>query len=286
MVNTSAKVMSTVETMIFISVVVIGVVVARVTKFPSSPIDTFVYYHHCSQPKYFPGSFIFSSNYSPGSSYESDVKFLLNSLADSASLCTYNHFIVSGISGMYQCRGDLSSRPGDCARCVARAVRILPNICGGACGGALLLEGCFVEYEKAAFLGVANKTVLAWMCGTPSGYNSGELALTNALVSFVVAYSGKLSRVASSGEAQAVAQCTGDLSARDCQECLMEAKSVCGTRARGDVHLAKCYLRYSSRGATGHGYKNSMLAPTQRLSMDGSNILFYRIRVQQFLINE
>ncbi|KAL0686071.1 hypothetical protein Bca4012_052919 [Brassica carinata] len=162
--------MSPINTIIAISVVIAAASLIRNFSSPSDN-NTFFYYHHCTQPKYFRGSSFFS-NYLPGSSYDSNVNTLLTSLVNSANVFTYNHFTVGTygktVHGMHHCRSDLSTRSDDCARCVAQAARILQNLCGGASGGALLLEGCFVEYENTKFLGVANKTLLArW---TPIAY--------------------------------------------------------------------------------------------------------------------
>ncbi|XP_013703724.2 plasmodesmata-located protein 6 [Brassica napus] len=221
--------------------------------FTFAAVDTFVY-GGCSQTKYFPGS-----------PYESNVNSLLTSFVSSASLYTYNNFTVNGISGgdgsvygLYQCRGDLSLGSGDCARCVARAVSRLGSLCAGATGGALQLEGCFVKYDNSTFLGVEDKTVVVRRCGSPVGYNSDEMTRRDSVVGYLSTSSGGSYRVGVSGELQGVAQCTGDLSASECQDCLMEAigrlKTDCGTAAWGDVYLAKCYARYSGRG--GHSRAN------------------------------
>ncbi|KAL0828344.1 hypothetical protein Bca101_052022 [Brassica carinata] len=208
--------MSPINTIIAISVVIAAASLIRNFSSPSDN-NTFFYYHHCTQPKYFRGSSFFS-NYLPGSSYDSNVNTLLTSLVNSANVFTYNHFTVGTygktVHGMHHCRSDLSTRSDDCARCVAQAARILQNLCGGASGGALLLEGCFVEYENTKFLGVANKTLLARVCGTPWGYSSDELTKTSKMVSFVVDANSVPYRAWIREGSQAVAQCTGDLSAR------------------------------------------------------------------------
>ncbi|KFK33384.1 hypothetical protein AALP_AA5G006100 [Arabis alpina] len=232
------------KTILFIAVV------SLVGTFSLAAVDTFVY-GGCSQPKYFPGSL-----------YESNVNSLLTSFVNSASLYTYNNFTIPGdiaaVYGLYQCRGDLSSSSGDCARCVARAVSRLGSLCVGACGGALQLEGCFVKYDNATFLGVEDKTVVVRRCGSPVGYNSDELTRRDSVVGYLAASNGGNYRVGVSGEVYGVAQCTGDLSATECQDCLMEAigrlRLDCGAAAWGDVYLAKCYARYWGRG--GHSRAN------------------------------
>ncbi|KAG2284246.1 hypothetical protein Bca52824_055466 [Brassica carinata] len=119
----------------------------------------------------------------------------------------------------------------------------------GESGCALQLEGCLVKYDNVMFYGVADTTAMVMSCGKPAGYKyeSDELTQAKVLVD-VVASSGTSYRVERSGKAQAVAQCTGDLSATDCQDCLMEAiqrlklQPFCGTSTWGDVYLAKCYV--------------------------------------------
>ena len=117
-----------------------------------------------------------------------------------------------------------------------------------------------MKYDNVMFFGVADTTAMVMSCGKPAGYKhkSDELTQAKVLVD-VVASSGTSYRVERSGKAQAVAQCTGDLSATDCQDCLMEAiqrlklQPFCGTSTWGDVYLAKCYVGYSSSGSIGKG---------------------------------
>lgn len=130
----------------------------------SSSTDTFVF-GGCSQLKY-----------SPGSPYESALNSLLTSLVNSAEFSTYSNFTIPGpgsstqdnLYGLFQCRGDLNV--DDCSRCVARAVSRLGTLCGGSCGGVLQLDGCFVKYDNASFLGVEDKTVVLKKCGPLTGY--------------------------------------------------------------------------------------------------------------------
>lgn len=54
------------------------------------------------------------------------------------------------------------------------------------------------------------------------------------------------------GKVQGVAQCVGDLSVSECQDCVGEAigrlKSDCGTAEFGDMFMGKCYARYNTHG--------------------------------------
>ncbi|XP_011070584.1 cysteine-rich repeat secretory protein 12 [Sesamum indicum] len=211
----------------------------------TSSLDSFIYVG-CSQLKY-----------SPGTAYESNVNSILSSIVNSASISNFNNFKISlpgsapgdVVYGLFQCRGDLSN--SDCHDCVSNAVTRLGASCGGASGGALQLEGCFVRYDNTSFLGVEDKTVVSDKCGPSIGDYSDLLSRRDAVLAYLAA-GGQFFRVSGSGRVQGVAQCVQDLSVGECQDCLSEAierlKSQCGSSAWGDMFLGKCYARYSERG--------------------------------------
>ncbi|KAI3451295.1 hypothetical protein Pfo_007960 [Paulownia fortunei] len=209
-----------------------------------SSLDTFVY-GGCSPIKY-----------TPGSQFESNLDSLLSSLVNSATYSAYNKYTIMGstpqdvVYGLYQCRADLAMP--DCATCVARAVIHLGPLCSQTCGGAIQLEGCFVKYDNASFIGVEDKTVVMKKCGPSDGYNTDEMSRRDAVLAGLNGAGGAY-RVGGSEDVQGVAQCVGDLSMGQCQDCLTEAirrlKAECGGAVFGDVFLAKCYARYSTSAA-------------------------------------
>ncbi|KAI4307662.1 hypothetical protein L6164_030827 [Bauhinia variegata] len=206
------------------------------------------------------GSFLFGGctqqKYSPDSPYQSNIDSLLTSLVNSATYSSYNNFTIIGstqsdvVYGLYQCRGDLSMP--DCATCVARAVTRVGSMCPQTCGGAVQLEGCYVKYDNATFLGVEDKTVILKKCGPSVGYNPDAMNSRDAVLAGLSGSGGSF-RVGGSGNIQGMAQCTGDLSFAECQDCISEAfrrlRSDCGTADYGDMFLGKCYARYSTGGA-------------------------------------
>lgn len=208
-------------------------------------------------------SFIFGGctqqKYSPDSPYPSTLDSLLTSLLNAATYSPYNHFSAvagdSTLSALYQCRGDLSMP--DCSACVSRSLARLSALCPAACGGAVQLDGCFLKYDNASFVGVEDKTVIFKKCGPSSGamQQGGVVVGRDA----GLASSGGLFRVGGSGNVAGLAQCVGDLGLRECQDCLSEAirrlRSDCGDAAYGDVFLGKCYVRYSVDGA--HDYSKA-----------------------------
>ncbi|KAL2485016.1 Cysteine-rich repeat secretory protein 12 [Abeliophyllum distichum] len=219
----------------------------------NSALESFVY-AGCSQIKY-----------NPGTPYESNVNSILASLDNSAAFSNFNNFKVSlpgsvqsdVVYGLFQCRGDLSN--SDCHDCVTYAVSRIGTLCGGASGGALQLDGCFVKYDNISFLGDEDKTVVFKRCGPSTGYDSDLLTQRDALLAYLTG-GGQYFRIGGSGKAQGIAQCLQDLSTSECQDCLSEAigrlKSECQSSTWGDMFLAKCYARYSERGYSSKSEKD------------------------------
>ncbi|MQL05498.1 hypothetical protein EI015_25840, partial [Escherichia coli] len=136
------------------------------------------------------------------------------------------------VYGLFQCRGDLNN--DQCSRCVARAVSQLGTICLDSCGGALQLDGCFVKYDNVTLLGVEDKTMVLKKCGPSIGLTSDAFTRRDAVLAYLQASDGiyKTFRTSTSGDLQGAAQCTGDLSATECQDCLSDAigrlRTECG----------------------------------------------------------
>ncbi|XP_028785368.1 plasmodesmata-located protein 6-like [Neltuma alba] len=214
----------------------------------SSSTQAFIF-GGCSQAKF-----------TPGSAYESAVNSLLTSIINSAMFSSYTNLTVPSSSssqdtpiyGLFQCRGDLAA--SDCSRCVAQAVSQLGTICPGSTGGALQLDGCFVKYDDSKFLGVEDKTLVVKKCGPSTAFTSDVLTRRDAVLSYLETSDGvyKTFRTTSSGDLQGMAQCVGDLSAAECQDCLSNAigrlREECGPAQWGQIYLAKCYARYSEGG--------------------------------------
>ncbi|PIN11944.1 hypothetical protein CDL12_15453 [Handroanthus impetiginosus] len=217
----------------------------------NSALDTFLY-GGCTQIKF-----------TPDSPYESNLNSLLTSLVNSATYSSYNKYTIMGSSqqdivyGLYQCRADLAMP--DCATCVAQAVTRLGPLCSQTCGGAVQLEGCFVKYDNASFIGVEDKTVVMKKCGPSDGNNAEEMGRRDAVLAALNGAGGAY-RVGGSQDVHGVAQCVGDLSTGQCQDCLTEAirllKAECGGAVFGDMFLGKCYARYSTSGAQSYARSN------------------------------
>ncbi|XVF02896.1 hypothetical protein REPUB_Repub04eG0214400 [Reevesia pubescens] len=249
----SPMALATKKPSLFLFLLLLLVIISIFFVTPSiSAADTFVF-GGCSQLKY-----------TSGSPYEYNVNSILNSLVNSAMFTSYNNFTMPAagstsqdtVYGLFQCRDDLNN--GDCGRCVAKAVSQLGTLCLDSTGGAFQLEGCFVKYDNTTFLGVEDKTVVVKKCGPLISSYSDALSRRDAVLGYLGASDGtyKPFRVGGSGNLQGVAQCVGDLSSSECQDCLSEAiqrlKTDCGAAKWGDMYLAKCYARYSEGGDHSH----------------------------------
>ncbi|XP_021731990.1 cysteine-rich repeat secretory protein 60-like [Chenopodium quinoa] len=226
-------------------------ILSLATASDSSTLNSFVY-GGCSQIKYSSSDVAYTSN----------LNSLLTSLVNSATYMAYNHFAIAGTSmhevvyGLYQCRGDLPMP--DCATCVANSVSRLGALCPGSCGGAIQLQGCYVKYDNDTFIGAEDKTVVMKKCGQPTG-NQDKIVNRDAVLEGVVGNGGGFYRAGGSKDVAVIAQCVGDLSEGQCQDCLKESvdqvKMECATSGNGDMYLGKCYVRYTIGG--GRGYFNN-----------------------------
>nr|XP_043620829.1 plasmodesmata-located protein 7-like [Erigeron canadensis] len=202
-----------------------------------------IIYTECSSPYY-----------TPTTPYESNLNTLLTSLVNSASVTTFNKFKISPpgssqrdvVYGLYQCQSDLSC--SDCRDCVASSVSQLRTTCHVSVGGSIQLDGCFVMYNNTFFFGVEDKTEVLKICGPTVGYNSDALNHVDDALTYLVTWNGQYFRKGGFGSVQGVAQCIQDLSASQCEDCLIYARgrlrSQCETSSSGDMYLGKCYLQY------------------------------------------
>lgn len=85
------------------------------------------------------------------------------------------------------------------------------------------------------------------------------MGVRDAVLASVVSGDGtyRAYRVGGSGNVRVVAQCVQDLSYNECQDCLSEAagqlKAACANAVKGDLYLAKCYVRFSEGGDSSSG---------------------------------
>lgn len=100
---------------------------------------------------------------SSSSPYQYNLNSLLTSLTNSATFTTYANFTASiasplyPVSGIYQCRADLSF--SDCESCVKQAVSQLPSLCSSSESATVQLQGCLLQYGNNSFIGKSDETL-------------------------------------------------------------------------------------------------------------------------------
>ncbi|KAG5603278.1 hypothetical protein H5410_034648 [Solanum commersonii] len=172
----------------------------------------------------------------------------------------------STISGLFQCRGDLSSDV--CNHCVKKIPDMSRKLCGQSIAARIQLNGCYLRYEMVGFQTIGATELLFKVCGEnqASGAGFGD-RLDTAL--------GEIAKGVSSGNTgfyaggyqsvYVLGQCEGDLGSGDCVNCVKNgagrAKSECGNSISAQIYLQQCYISYTY-------YPNGV--PSKSLSPSGT----------------
>lgn len=173
----------------------------------------------------------------------------------------------SAITGLFQCRGDLSSN--DCSNCVKKIPDLSQKLCGNAIAARVQLGGCYIRYEVSGFRQGSSTELLFKICGSTQASGTGfQDRLDTALGEIVkgVGSSGNGFYTGGYGSVYVLGQCEGDLASGDCVDCVktanQRAKSECGTSISAQIYLQQCYISYTY-------YPNGV--PTRSLSSSSSS---------------
>ncbi|KNA06697.1 hypothetical protein SOVF_178630 [Spinacia oleracea] len=199
-----------------------------------------------------------AGSFSPNSVYVKTLNTLLGSLQ--TGIVTPSGFSRAAIHkklfGIALCRGDVNST--ECNTCVVDASAEIRKRCPYNKGAIIWYDNCFLKYLDHNFFGqidIQNKFELvnvANISNNPTLFNQKVKGLLSNL-----ADQGSRSRVLyAAGETKldtftnlyGLAQCTQDLSSKDCKICLDEAiselPSCCDGRQGGRVVGGSCNVRY------------------------------------------
>ncbi|KAJ4722795.1 cysteine-rich repeat secretory protein 3 [Melia azedarach] len=155
----------------------------------------------------------------------------------------------TSISGIFQCRGDLSNN--DCYNCVSKLPTLSDRLCGKTISSRVQLLGCYMVYEVSGFPQVSGMEMLYKTCGATnvagSGFEERRDAALQVLENGVV--SGHGFYTSSYQSVYLLAQCQGDVGDSDCGDCVrsavQRAQVECGSSISGQVYLHKCFVSYS-----------------------------------------
>ncbi|PHT46552.1 hypothetical protein CQW23_15710 [Capsicum baccatum] len=171
----------------------------------------------------------------------------------------------SAISGLFQCRGDLSS--SNCNICVKKIPEMSRKLCGESIAARIQLTGCYLRYEVVGFQTIGANELLFKVCGSDQVNGDGfSERLGNALGEIAKGISMSNNGFYANGyqSVYVLGQCEGDLSNVDCVNCVKngaaKAKTECGNSISAQIYLQQCYISYTY-------YPNGV--PTKSLSPSG-----------------
>ncbi|XP_027353127.1 cysteine-rich repeat secretory protein 56-like [Abrus precatorius] len=183
--------------------------------------------------------------------YSQNLKPLLDSLVAESGQKGFAATTQSGITGVYQCRGDLTN--SDCYNCVSKIPSMLDKLCGDVAAARVQLSGCYLRYEVVGFKQVPQTQLLYKVCGSKKVSDGGgfEARRDSAfeMVENGVQGSGSLFYTGSYQSLYVLGQCEGDLGNGDCGGCIKsaeeQAKVQCGDSISAQIYLQNCYISYS-----------------------------------------
>ncbi|XP_010542965.1 PREDICTED: cysteine-rich repeat secretory protein 3-like isoform X2 [Tarenaya hassleriana] len=154
------------------------------------------------------------------------------------------------ISGLFQCRGDLSNN--DCYNCVSRLPVLSVKLCGKTIASRVQLSGCYLLYEVAGFAQISGMEMLYKTCGKSNvagtGFEERRDTAFGAMQNGVVSsHEGFYATTYES--VYVLGQCEGDVGDSDCGVCVKnaveKAQVECGSSVSGQIYLHKCFIAYS-----------------------------------------
>ncbi|KAL1206157.1 Plasmodesmata-located protein 3 [Cardamine amara subsp. amara] len=155
----------------------------------------------------------------------------------------------SSITGLFQCRGDLSNN--DCYNCVSRLPVLSGKLCGKTIASRVQLSGCYLLYEISGFAQISGMEMLFKTCGknnvAGTGFEQRRDTAFGVLQNGVVSGHGFYATTYES--IYVLGQCEGDVGDSDCNVCiknaLQKAQAECGSSISAQIYLHKCFIAYS-----------------------------------------
>ncbi|XP_030462478.1 cysteine-rich repeat secretory protein 38-like [Syzygium oleosum] len=212
-------------------------------------LGAFPFYHVCST----------SGNFTANGLYESNLNKLTSFLYTKTPSSGFGHGSIGQypdqVYGLALCRGDQSA--SDCKACVADAGAEIRRRCPRNKGAVMWFDECMFKYLDTDFFGqIDNANRFSFYninnVSDPEAFNSKVTGLLTGLVE--EAYT--VPKLYATGEMgledkmklYGLVQCTRDLSATECKECLEGAigklPSCCDGKEGGRVLGGSCNVRY------------------------------------------
>ncbi|URE28719.1 receptor-like protein kinase [Musa troglodytarum] len=201
------------------------------------------------------------ANYTTNSTFQTNLHLLLASLSSSAAATGYSNDTEGRSSdqvhGLALCRGDVSSSV--CQTCLDAAVQDIIQSCPNGMTSTIFYVDCLLRYSNQMFFSTADTSFRYWAWNTQNVSNQQQFEttlgnlmndLTEKASSSPKLFAAGSAKVTSFDRLYGLVQCTRDLSAYDCYECLQYTLTFipkcCSWRKGGKVYLQSCYLRFES----------------------------------------
>ncbi|WVZ99036.1 hypothetical protein U9M48_044393 [Paspalum notatum var. saurae] len=203
-----------------------------------------------------------NTNYTQGSAFQSNLDALLSSLPAAAAASSGFTDNVTGAApdqafGLAQCRADVNASA--CLACLDGSVQ---HMAAGGCPGQkdamLIYDECLLRHSNASFFGVVDTSVVVYVWNPENATQPQQFAAAlGTLMGNVTAKAAYESpRMFAAGSAAVtpfvhiygMAQCTRDLDADGCNQCLVTAVAsipqCCDGKQGGRVIFRTCFIRF------------------------------------------
>ncbi|CAI9090977.1 OLC1v1025883C2 [Oldenlandia corymbosa var. corymbosa] len=152
------------------------------------------------------------------------------------------------VSGLFQCRGDLSN--DDCYSCVNKLPEVSSRLCGASLPARVQLAGCRMNYQAEGVHTTRRLQLLHKTCSLEQGLygfqekrDAAFVAVQECILSSPNQYCDQICE-----SVHVMAQCDGNLGECDCGKCVTTAINIvqeeCGYSLAGEVYLEGCSLSY------------------------------------------
>ncbi|BFG27546.1 hypothetical protein CerSpe_138200 [Prunus speciosa] len=218
-----------------------------------SPAEAVYLYHICPN----------TTTFTPNSTFQSNLNRLLSTLSSNATRPSgfYNATASSRtpndtVYGLFRCRGDVAATD-TCKSCVSTATSEAVQRCPTEKQVVIWYDDCMLRYSNESFFSTAAESPAIYMSNTqnatePTRFNQVLATCMNEVATEASTDADKFatSQANVSGfiSIYSLGQCTQDLSAADCNQCLRGAiaqfPSCCNGKIGGRVFNPSCYVGY------------------------------------------
>ncbi|XP_045813068.1 putative cysteine-rich receptor-like protein kinase 23 [Trifolium pratense] len=202
----------------------------------------------------------YNSTTTANNTFQDNLKTLLSSLSSKAIGNTEYYTAVTGVYGLFMCRGDISSQL--CHDCITNATQKLSLSCPLFERAFIWYDECMVRYSNSSFFSTISTTPGVYLVNTANISNPKSFmpllfsTMNKAADEAAQPHVGEENKKFATREANistynhlyCLAQCTPDLSPNDCRTCLSTAignlPQCCNGRLGGRVLFPSCNVRY------------------------------------------